>query len=258
VPVSKTPIIEVRDLEVILKNQKILSNVNIDIYAGEYVAIIGPNGGGKTTFIRTILGLEKKSKGSIKLFSKDLENFKEFENIGYVPQRIAQNDKNFPATALDIVKMGFIKKGSLFDFLDKNELKKVKDIMQKMGVWELKDKLIGDLSGGQKQRVMIARALVSNPKVLILDEPNAGVDVKNQKNFYKLLKTLNQEGITIIFITHDVGVIVDDISKLITINQSAKVFDNIKEMISCDDISNLYGVDAHLLSNHSKSVHVRI
>ena len=120
-----------------------------------------------------------------------------------------------------------------------------------MDVADIQNKLVGELSGGQRQRVMIARALASKPEVLILDEPNTGVDVLSQKRFYKLLKELNQnEQMTIIFITHDIGVIADDIGRLFTVNQSLLTCNNPKEAISCDDMSALYGIDAHLIHNH--------
>ena len=123
--------------------------------------------------------------------------------------------------------------------------------MRKMDVLDIKDKMIGTLSGGQRQRVMIARALASKPEVIILDEPNTGVDVASQQRFYELLRKLNRdEKLTIIFITHDIGVIADDIKRLFTVNRKLLTCNNPKEAISCEDMSRLYGVDAHLLSNH--------
>jgi zinc transport system ATP-binding protein len=120
-----------------------------------------------------------------------------------------------------------------------------------MDVYHLKDKMIGTLSGGQRQRVMCARALASRPEILILDEPNTGVDVSSQQRFYELLRELNtKEKITIVFITHDIGVIADDIARLFTINQKAVICNNPKEALSCEEMSELYGIDAHLIHNH--------
>ncbi|MDD3836083.1 MAG: ATP-binding cassette domain-containing protein, partial [Sulfurimonas sp.] len=128
---------------------------------------------------------------------------------------------------------------------------RVEDAMRKMDVYHLKDKMIGTLSGGQRQRVMCARALASRPEILILDEPNTGVDVSSQQRFYELLRELNtKEKITIVFITHDIGVIADDIARLFTINQKAVICNNPKEALSCEEMSELYGIDAHLLHNH--------
>jgi zinc transport system ATP-binding protein len=123
--------------------------------------------------------------------------------------------------------------------------------MAKMDILDLQDKMIGTLSGGQRQRAMIARALASKPEILILDEPNTGVDVASQKNFYALLRKLNQEDkITIVFITHDIGVIADDIARLFTINEKAVICNDPKHLLSCQEMSELYGIDAHLLHNH--------
>jgi zinc transport system ATP-binding protein len=147
--------------------------------------------------------------------------------------------------------MGRTSQRKLFSRMSKEDNACVLDAMNKMDVYSLKDKMIGTLSGGQRQRVMIARALASKPEILILDEPNTGVDMVSQKRFYALLKQLNQEEkITIVFITHDIGVIADDIARLFTINQKAIICNNPKEALSCEEMSELYGIEAHLLHNH--------
>jgi zinc transport system ATP-binding protein len=247
----RIPIFEVRNLHFNVREQKILSNISLEIFEGEYIAIIGPNGGGKTTLIRMLLGLSQPSSGEVKIFGKKIKNFKEWYKIGYVPQRASLVDTNFPATVEDIVSMGRVAKRSLFGGMSREDKDAVRDAMQKMDVLNLKDKMVGTLSGGQRQRVMIARALASNPKILILDEPNTGVDAVSQHRFYSLLSRLNkEENITILFITHDIGVIVDDIQRLFTINQKATICNNPKQALSCDDMSALYGVEAHLIHNH--------
>jgi len=246
-----SPIFEVKNLFFKADEQKILEEITLTILPGDYCAIIGPNGGGKTTLIRLLLGLEKPTNGSIKLFGQPLKKFKRWYKVGYVPQRAAQLDQNFPATVLEVVKMGRIAKQGLFSRATQEDKDAIEEAMSKMDVMHLRDKLIGELSGGQRQRVMIARALASKPEVLILDEPNTGVDVVSQQRFYKLLKELNQnENMTIIFITHDIGVIADDIGRLFTVNQTLLTCNNPKEAISCDDMSALYGIDAHLIHNH--------
>jgi len=247
----KVPIFDVKNLNFSVRGQNILSNISLEIFNGEYVAIIGPNGGGKTTLIRMLLGLDAPTDGSIKLYGKKIKNFKEWHKIGYVPQRASLVDVNFPATVEDIVKMGRVSKLGFFKGMSQEDKNAVKDAMVKMDVVNLKDKMVGTLSGGQRQRVMIARALASNPEILILDEPNTGVDMVSQKNFYALLGKLNrEENITIVFITHDIGVIADDIGRLFTINQKATICNNPKETLSCEDMSELYGIEAHLIHNH--------
>ena len=247
----KVPIFDVKNLNFNVRGQKILSHISLEIFHGEYVAIIGPNGGGKTTLIRLLLGLDTPTDGKIKLYGKKIKNFKEWHKIGYVPQRASLVDANFPATVEDIVKMGRVSKRSFFKGMSQEDKNAVSDAMIKMDVLDLKDKMVGTLSGGQRQRVMIARALASSPEILILDEPNTGVDMVSQKRFYALLAKLNkEEKITIVFITHDIGVIADDIQRLFTINQKATICNNPKETLSCEDMSELYGIEAHLIHNH--------
>jgi len=247
----KVPIFDVKNLNFKVDNQNILSNISFEIFKAEYIAIIGPNGGGKTTLVRMLLGLEKPTSGEVKIYGQKLKDFKEWYKIGFVPQRASHVDVNFPATVEDIVKMGRISKRKLFSKSLKKDIEAVNDAMLKMDVYDLKDKMVGNLSGGQRQRVMCARALASHPEILILDEPNTGVDVVSQNRFYALLRKLNQEDkITIVFITHDVGVIADDIARLFTVNEKITVCNDPKKMMSCDDMSKLYGIDAHLIHNH--------
>ena len=244
-------VFETKNLELHIGNQHILQNISLQIFRGDYIALIGPNGGGKTTLVRVLLGLQKANSGEIKLFGKSQNSFKSWYKIGYVPQRVTQIDASFPATVLEVVLMGRTSKRGFFGLVSENDHRLVNEAMVKMDVLDLKDKLIGTLSGGQRQRVMIARALASEPEVLILDEPNTGVDMQSQQRFYALLRELNQkEKITIIFVTHDVGVIVDDIGRLFTINQTMLTCNNPREAISCEDMSKLYGIDAHLIHNH--------
>jgi len=252
VPVNfRVPIFDVKNLNFSVRGQSILSNISLEIFNGEYIAIIGPNGGGKTTLARMLLGLEKPTSGTVRIFGKKLGDFKLWDKIGFVPQRASLVDANFPATVLDIVNMGRTSKRGIFSSMSKEDKDAVQDAMMKMDILDLKNKMVGTLSGGQRQRVMIARALASKPEILILDEPNTGVDMLSQKNFYTLLAKLNtDEKITILFITHDIGVIADDIGRLFTINQKAIICNNPKEALSCEEMSQLYGIDAHLIHNH--------
>lgn len=247
----KTPIFDVKNLNFSVREHDILSNISFEIFSGEYIAIIGPNGGGKTTLMRMLLNLEKPTSGNIKIFGKKIKNFKEWHKIGFVPQRASLVDENFPATVEDIVKMGRVAKHGVFSSFSKEDTSMTEDAMIKMDILDLREKMIGTLSGGQRQRVMIARALASSPEILILDEPNTGVDVVSQQRFYKLLRKLNkEESITILFITHDIGVISDDIGRLFTINQKATICNNTQDALSCEYMTALYGIESHLLHNH--------
>lgn len=246
-----TAVFEVQDLLYTINGTDIVKDISLVVKKGEYSAVIGPNGGGKTTLIRLLLGLEKKTKGSIKLFGQKQKAFKAWDKIGYVPQRVSQIDQFFPATVEEVVKMGRTAKRGLFTRESEEDRDAVESAMTKMDVLNLRQKLVGELSGGQRQRVMIARALASKPEVLILDEPNTGVDMVSQNRFYGLLRELNQkDGMTILFITHDVGVIADDIQSMLCINQTLLACNNPHEVLSCSEMSKLYGIDAHLIHHH--------
>jgi zinc transport system ATP-binding protein len=247
----KVPIFDVKNLNFKVDGLDILSNITLQIFSSQYIGIIGPNGGGKTTLVRLLLGLESPTSGDITIYGKKISQFKEWHKIGYVPQRAAQVDVTFPATVLDIVKMGRTAQRKMFSSMSTEDKAAVEDAMKQMDIVHLQDKMVGTLSGGQRQRVMIARALASNPEVLILDEPNTGVDVASQSRFYSLLRRLNKDkNITIVFITHDIGVIADDIARLFTVNQKVTTCNNPKQALSCDDMSELYGIEAHLIHNH--------
>ncbi len=246
-----TAVFEAQGLSYKINGTDIIKDISFVVQKGDYSAVIGPNGGGKTTLIRLLLGLEKKSKGSIKLFGQKHRAFKSWDKIGYVPQRVSQIDQFFPATVEEVVKMGRTAKRGLFTRESQEDRDAVEEAMIKMDVLTLREKLVGELSGGQRQRVMIARALASNPEVLILDEPNTGVDMVSQNRFYALLRELNQkDGMTILFITHDVGVIANDIQSMLCINQTLLACNNPHEVLSCSEMSKLYGIDAHLIHHH--------
>lgn len=246
-----TAIFEVQGLTYKINGTDIIKDISFVVQKGEYSAVIGPNGGGKTTLIRLLLGLEKKSSGTIKLFGQKQSAFNAWDKIGYVPQRVSQIDQYFPATVKEVVNMGRTAKRGLFTRETDMDRQAVTSAMEKMDVSNLSDKLVGELSGGQRQRVMIARALASEPEVLILDEPNTGVDMLSQNRFYSLLRELNKkDGMTILFITHDVGVIADDIQTMLCINQTLLACNNPHEVLSCTEMSKLYGIDAHLIHHH--------
>lgn len=229
----------------------VLRNVSFTVLPGEYCAIIGPNGGGKTTLVRLLLGLEKPTSGTIRLFGSEQKRFKAWSRIGYVPQRSALIDGTFPATVREVVGMGRYAQRGVFGFESVEDKRAIEEAMELMGVSDLQNRLIGNLSGGQRQRVMIARALASNPEVLIVDEPNTGVDVESQHRFYELLRRLNRtKKVSILFITHDVGVIAEDITKLLFVNQTLLMSHNPAEMLRCDEISRLYGTPAHLVCHN--------
>lgn len=245
------PVFEVSSLNFYRGSNQVLKEVNFHILKGDYCAIIGPNGGGKTTLVRLLLSLEKPYSGEIKIFNKRLKEFKDFYKIGYVPQHSVLIDSTFPATVREVVSMGRYGLRGILRGESKDDIVAINEAMEMMGVLELSDRLIGNLSGGQRQRVMIARALASHPEILIVDEPNTGVDQISQQKFYELLRELNQKrGITILFITHDIGVIAKDITRVLFVNQTLLTSSNPATVLSCDEMSRLYAHPLHVVSHN--------
>ena len=191
--------VEISHLTVKYPDVKALDDVSFVVKEGDFLGIIGPNGAGKSTLFDSMLGLNTTYSGTIKFFDQDIRKSKKYHKvIGYVPQR-PEFEKNFPATVSDVVRMGLRKK---------SDDKKVDEILQQLMLHELRDRRIGALSGGQLQRVFIAKALVHDPKILILDEPNTGVDQQNINLFFSILKELNsKQGITIIWSSHDLDAV---------------------------------------------------
>ncbi len=211
--------ISVRDLYFKYEKEYILEDINVDIYENEYVAIIGPNGGGKTTFIKLILGLLKPTKGEIRIYGKPPRLASTL--IGYTPQNTNFN-LDFPLRVIDIVLQGRIKKSKFY--FSKEDRKVALEKLELVGMKELAHKKLKDLSGGQRQRVFIARALACEPKILILDEPTAAVDIEGQKSIYKLLRELK---LTKLVISHDIKILLEGVNRVAYINRRLYMHDNL-------------------------------
>ncbi len=192
-------LLTVQDLSFGYDSQAIISNLNFSVIAGDYLCIVGENGSGKTTLMKTLLGLREPLSGRI-IHGDGLKS----NEIGYLPQQtIVQKD--FPASVREIVISGCQGRCGLRPFYNKAEKKMALDNMRRMGIEHLADSCYRELSGGQQQRVLLARALCATQKILLLDEPVSGLDPKVTAEMYHLIRTLNQEGITIIMISHDIG-----------------------------------------------------
>jgi len=192
-------IVEIKNLTVQYPDVKALDDVSFTVNQGDFLGIIGPNGAGKSTLFDVMLNLNTKYQGTLKFFGEDIKKSKKYlEEIGYVPQKPIF-EKNFPATVNDVVRMGLRKES------DEN---KIDEILQQLWIHELSNRRIGELSGGQLQRVFIAKALVNNPKILILDEPVTGIDQQSIELFYSILRELNsKQKITIIWSSHDLDAV---------------------------------------------------
>lgn len=218
---ENSSLIKLENVSFSYDNKTILDNITFDFKKGTFLGLVGPNGSGKTTLIKLILGLIKPSSGKISLFGTPLNKFKEWEKIGYISQKSNSFNSGFPATVFEVVSMGLVSKIGLFRFMSKSDKRKVFDAIDTVGMSNYQHKNIGELSGGQQQRVFIARALVSDPELLILDEPTVGVDLSNVKSFYSLLRQLNEtKNISLLMVTHDIEIITEHANQVACINKS--------------------------------------
>ncbi|MFT4412652.1 metal ABC transporter ATP-binding protein [Fredinandcohnia humi] len=248
-------VLSIRDLSFRYDEQTVLEDIHLTVPKGSFLAIVGPNGSGKTTLLKSILGLLKLQKGSIELFGTDITNFRDWEKIGFVSQKANSFNSGFPATVFEVVSSGLTSKIGLFRFLKKEHKRKIEQVLASVGMEEFQNRNIGELSGGQQQRVFIARALVSEPELLILDEPTVGVDAKTVQTFYNMLEDINKNhGITLILVTHDVGTITDKVTHVACLNKhmhfhgSAEDFDHVKEQ----DLSQFYGHPLQVITHDHK------
>lgn len=245
---TQEPVIEVENLTVRRGNAVTVSNANFKVYRGDYVGVVGPNGGGKTTLIQAILGLIPAEKGRVKIFGKDINEFSAWERIAYVPQHASNFDDFFPLTVRELVALGRTGRHNLGRKLRAEDWKHVDEALAFLEIAHLADSRIGKLSGGQKQRVFIARAIVRNPDILILDEPISGVDPVVQERFYKILSDLNlKKGTTIIIVSHDLSVVFCRMSKVICVNMKVYSCD-VNEATDPEKIlRNVYGEHFHFV-----------
>ncbi len=218
--------VQINNLWVQLEDTLVLEDISLKVEDGEFFGIIGPNGGGKTTLLKTILGLITPVKGTIKLFGQLPGKARDL--VGYVPQ-YTRYDKDFPINVWDVVLMGRLAKGRYRPWYTKVDKEAARSALNKVDMYDFKNRHIDKLSGGQKQRIFIARALASEPKILLLDEPTASVDKPIQKGIYDLLKKLNKH-MTIIIVTHDIGVISSYVDKVVCLNRRMFTHDDDREL----------------------------
>lgn len=240
--------IDIKNVSVSIKGREILKNINISLQEGHFLGIVGPNGGGKTTLVKLILGLIKPTSGSVAVFGAPPEALIAGNGLfGYLPQHL-NIDPNFPATALDIVLMGRYRKAGFLRWPGGKDKEKAMEYMSMMGVEGLRDTQYSQLSGGQQQRVSIARALAGEPKILILDEPSTGIDVVGQDDFYHLLKGFQKKmNLTILMVSHDIGTVTTYVDEISCLNINLYYHGNPLGALSDKVMTSLYGKNFDLL-----------
>ncbi len=233
-------------------NKHALKDINLEINTGDFLGLVGPNGGGKTTLIKLLLGLEKPQKGIIRLFDKNITDFNQWSKIGFVSQKANSFNRGFPATVREVVSTGITAKLGYFHFLKKVDKQKVEHAVEMVGMHDYINQNIGDLSGGQQQRIFIARSLVSDPALLILDEPTVGIDTENVQKFYGLLHRLNEESnITLLLVSHDIGTMTKHADGIACLNKSLHFHGDTTSFSNLTDreLSHFYGHDLNLVTH---------
>ena len=218
---AQQPIVRLRDVSVVFSNGfRALQNVTLDVNQKDFLGLVGPNGSGKTTLLATILALVRPTGGSVELFGEPLSS-RSLRRVGYVPQRAITSDANFPSTVFETTLMGRVSRSSPLRRYTGEDRKTVEDVLKHLNIYDLRNRKIGELSGGQSQRVFLAKALASEPDLLILDEPTSGVDARSSAEFYQTLGHLNRDhGITVILASHDIGVVTKYSNRVACLNGS--------------------------------------
>ncbi|MBH9967472.1 metal ABC transporter ATP-binding protein [[Bacillus] enclensis] len=249
---NQTPIIKIENLSYRYDREQVLEDINLSIPQGAFLGIVGPNGSGKSTLLKLMLGLLKVKQGDIELFGTPQQKFRQWDRIGFVSQKANSFNTGFPATVQEVVASGLSKKAGLFRRVSYTYRKDIEEAIESVGMTPFAKRNIGELSGGQQQRVFIARALVSKPDMLILDEPTVGVDSKNVQHFYDMLDHLNKDlGITLLLVTHDIGSISNKVTHVACLNKHlhfhgrTEEFEQLRE----GEMSSFYGHDVHFLQH---------
>ncbi len=216
----KNKVLEVKDLSFSYPDKSILHRLSFDVDAGDFMCIVGTNGTGKSTLLKLILNQLSPLEGEIKLLGTNSEKYKDFAAIAYVSQKATNINRDFPATVEEVVSLGLYSKKGLFKRNTKEDKKLIDSALERVGMLDYKHRQIGYLSGGQQQRVFIAKALISNPRIIFLDEPTTGIDIRAVDSICCLLGDLNKNsGITIVMVTHDISSIIYHSNKILVLSE---------------------------------------
>ncbi|MDQ0175207.1 metal ABC transporter ATP-binding protein [Bacillus chungangensis] len=250
---NEQPAIAVNQVYFRYERENVLEDINLVVPKGVFLGLVGPNGSGKSTLLKIILGLLKPQQGTVSLFGCPQEKFKDWDRIGFVSQKANSFNTGFPATVYEVVASGLTKKVGLFRFIGKKYKSIIIEAVRSVGMEAFLYRNIGELSGGQQQRVFIARAIVSEPDVLILDEPTVGVDAKHVQAFYDMLEQLNKNlNLTLILVTHDIGTITNKVTHVACLNKHLHFHGKTEdfEEMTQGDLASFYNHDIHLLKHH--------
>ena len=249
------PVLEFNQVWFAYDGEPVIEDVTFALESGQFAAILGPNGGGKTTMLRLALGLAQPSRGSIALFGEPPERFRSWGRVGYVPQSTEGVQSRFPATAEEVVAQGLYRGFDPVAVWRSSGRAAVIQAMETVDIADLRGRRITSLSVGQQQRVLIARALVREPELLILDEPLAGIDAAGQEQFHTLLRRLNNEqDITILLVSHDIGAVMREATSVACINRTL-VFHGPTHTLTQKELAELYGFPVDILLHDALHEH---
>lgn len=239
----ESPLLSIRNLYAGYDQEYILQNVNLDVYDGDFIGLIGPNGGGKSTLLKVILGLLPPKSGQVTILGMDVLRGR--RHIGYIPQFV-ETDRDFPVSAWDTVKMGLLGGWRPFHRTTAGENQTIESALKQVEMFDLRNKAMGELSGGQRQRIFIARALVFNPRILLLDEPTASVDPNVTSGIYELLRELNQR-VSILLVSHDMMAI-SSYTKTIACLNRRLIYHN-EQKLTQEMLDAVYGCPVDLITH---------
>jgi zinc transport system ATP-binding protein len=250
-------VIEMKDVSFAFGDVPVLDRVFFQVRRGEFLALLGPNGSGKTTLVKCILGLIRPDSGTIRILGKEPWNLNDDRHrIGYVPQLISV-DLSFPLLAKDAVLMGRYARIGMLRRPKPADREAARIAMERVGITDLASRPIARLSGGQRQRVFLARALANEPDILFLDEPTTGVDPTTTESFYEFLGKLHREGMTIILVSHDVGVVASHVDGVACLNRGLVGHGRPEEVLGSEEMAKMYGCDA-VLFHHGHLPHIMV
>lgn len=244
-------VVTVRGLSLAYQGADALCDVSFAVEKGSYVGVVGPNGSGKSTLVRCILGLARPDRGGVSLFGTPLESFDQWQRVGYLPQGLQHFNPHFPATVAEVVGLGLLAARRFPRRISREDAGTVDRALELMGVGDIRNRLIGELSGGLRQRVFLARALVNEPELLVLDEPTTALDPETRESFYRAISDLNRErGTTVILVTHDSGTIGSYASKLLYLDKRLVFYGGFDDFCGSSEMAEFFGPSSQHLICH--------
>ncbi|ELZ97962.1 ABC-type transport system ATP-binding protein [Haloferax mucosum ATCC BAA-1512] len=232
----------------------VIDGISLDVAQGEFLGLVGPNGSGKSTLLSLMLGLQRPDHGEVQLFGESAHQFSDGERIAYVAQDVTKTARDMPITVREVVRMGRYPR-SLFGRFSDADHEAVETALDRVAIADLADRRVGSLSGGQRQRVFVARALAAEADLLALDEPTVALDAASRESFYDLLGDLNEAGMTIVLVEHDIGVVTTRASRIACLNKQLYFHGRADEFADSDALAAAYGANQRVLAHDHTDAH---